>query len=1287
MSDILITYKERFRRARYNLRRYTALLLVLAMLTTLFVNWQLHGVGISMTADYQCGETEHIHTDECYALYLTCGYEEGELMNAAEIEAAEAQQAVEQQNSAEIALCDDAPLQPATEWVPHTHTEDCYTAVQTLTCLEEEHTHGDDCFDPEDGSLICDKFEHTHTDACYTTTYELACGLADGELVEQPVEQDPAAPALLAAQDPLPAENTLPDLPAVEPVYHHHTEDCYQKTLVCPLKEHRHTVACLRDPMEDIETEDDWLAATNIQLTGQWNTDLLAVAETQLGYKQSEKNFEIDESDGVSLRYYSRYGQFYNNPYGEWDVMFLAYCLKYAGVDRSVIPQRASVLSMRCDMSGMPWLLEADDTLQPQPGDIVIYQKYLTRTVAAESQADGAEEDLDDGFWADDFEPDTTPDTVPDAAPDTETGADTPDTAPLPEDAAAKPVVDADETNTAVPGETEGTLLSALPLLPEEPAAAPDTAVMGVTPDTAEQQPGYTIGAFAPSAPTEEELAEEAPLTRTVTDGIPVDTVGIVREVDADLGTLTVISGDVHGEVATVELTLSELQGMIDVKAAQNSIAVALSPTRPSRAPAAAAATATGNLRMGVSTNNKSDETTYDPTCQSGDYLASTTGSNAHNGKGLHYQLVLDVTKASFDGTGGLRTVKVTLPSDLEYQTDQTVAYLGINNSACEKSVEGVTYDLTTNGDNFTATLDSSTNTLTFEFKNLQQTLLEKGLTHLIVRFTANVNDSYWNSYPGGTKTYTCSASMTEGGNTTTAGEATSDITLNGNAAKVSASNVTLGYWMSVEHGEEEHGHPGAPWAENTEANYAQQKDRLIGYQLIVDLGAYETLPANMTFTAQLPKGVTYHTNSASVVFDSSDTPKYDHIPLKDGGEKDIAHFFRAEQDNQSGGTEGAFRVEATEAAGQKLTFTLVGFEDIDFAKLRNADDGKSYCKIVVRFRVDFADDRWNDLTQNTFPYTTTVASSIDGQSFNNSTSMSLKRDAVTVQKSAMQIPGTNRIRYAVVINPSANTLSSGHDLTLKDTLTVNTTGATALYGKGDAKLYEYTAGVDYLADSPNAKSIPGFTVVNRTEGATNYILDIPSVPDNKALVLVYEYTISKPTTGGNFELSNNVTLNNRSSTYNGTYTYYDTQNNLVFNATWLGKDGTSMTPTEDQVTVEVYADNGTTPILSQALNASNNWTAVYTVPEANRQSTLSIQTRINNSENYSVNYGTIDPTDVALGSSVTITIKPAETAYELPSTGGCGTLPFTAVGGTLMLAALAYGIYLKRHREGRADR
>ena len=38
-------------------------------------------------------------------------------------------------------------------------------------------------------------------------------------------------------------------------------------------------------------------------------------------------------------------------------------------------------------------------------------------------------------------------------------------------------------------------------------------------------------------------------------------------------------------------------------------------------------------------------------------------------------------------------------------------------------------------------------------------------------------------------------------------------------------------------------------------------------------------------------------------------------------------------------------------------------------------------------------------------------------------------------------------------------------------------------------------------------------------------------------------------------------------------------------------------------------------------------------------------------------------------------------------TTGGAGTLPYTAVGGTMMLSALAYSfIHRKRRREGRAD-
>lgn len=174
MNDILKTYMERFRENRHTLRRYTAFVLALAIITTLFVNWQLHGVGISMTAQYQCGEEEHTHTADCYTKVLICGYEEGELENADEVAAAAA-------TSQPTVEAEPAPLalEPQIEFVPHEHTEDCYTEVQTLTCMEEEHVHGDDCFDPEDGSLICDKFEHTHDESCYTTEYELTCGLEE----------------------------------------------------------------------------------------------------------------------------------------------------------------------------------------------------------------------------------------------------------------------------------------------------------------------------------------------------------------------------------------------------------------------------------------------------------------------------------------------------------------------------------------------------------------------------------------------------------------------------------------------------------------------------------------------------------------------------------------------------------------------------------------------------------------------------------------------------------------------------------------------------------------------------------------------------------------------------------------------------------------------------------------------------------------------------------------------------------------------------------------------------
>lgn len=401
MRDIVKEYQKKFRRNHQRARRYTALLLALALTTSLFVNWQLHGVGIAKTADYLCGELEHEHTAACYEKQLVCGYEEGEPedWNATKTDDGMSfDDTFDMDDDASGVDADDPGIaaysaEPEYIFVPHEHTDDCYQEVQELTCREEEHEHTDDCFDPEDGSLICDKFEHTHDDSCYTTTYELVCGLEEGELVE---EVNPDYDPVALFEEPVAAKPVVVD-PVIETPVHHHTDACYEEVLVCGLPEHHHTVNCLSDPQDGTQDEDEWLAQTGTSLTGLWMDDLLAVAEGQLGYEQSEKNFELDDADGTTVHYYTRYGAWYGNSYGPWDVMFLSYCLNYAGIPQSAIPQVSSVLSLHSQLrsalyneeTGSGYAMDFDGDLPSDaamPGDIVIYNGTVTKAVAVESQ-------------------------------------------------------------------------------------------------------------------------------------------------------------------------------------------------------------------------------------------------------------------------------------------------------------------------------------------------------------------------------------------------------------------------------------------------------------------------------------------------------------------------------------------------------------------------------------------------------------------------------------------------------------------------------------------------------------------------------------------------------------------------------------------------------------------------------------------------------------------------------------------------------------------------------------
>ena len=379
---------QKLRAQRVRARRYTAMLLVLAMLTSLSVSWRLHQVGTALTTDneYSCGMEEHVHTDECYTEELVCGYEEGQP------EEPDSAFSVDSEPTTEEPEAEPEELEPEeTEPEVHHHTADCYETVlvehKELTCGQEEHTHDETCpVDPDTGDFLCGYEEHTHTDDCYTTETEteekLICGYEEGQVLS---DGTAAEDGIAALEDTNTATSVAEDSSSEavsEPVLHHHTEACYEKVLTCTIPEHTHTLECLADYSADVETDDDW-EKYSVGLSDNWNEALLAVAKEQLGYKESEKNFQTDEALGdiIDVHHYTRYGAFYGNPYADWDVAFIAFCQHYAGIPKTEIPQRLGLEALRADMDamGFAYLTEGEDAAyEAIPGDVVTYNKNGT---------------------------------------------------------------------------------------------------------------------------------------------------------------------------------------------------------------------------------------------------------------------------------------------------------------------------------------------------------------------------------------------------------------------------------------------------------------------------------------------------------------------------------------------------------------------------------------------------------------------------------------------------------------------------------------------------------------------------------------------------------------------------------------------------------------------------------------------------------------------------------------------------------------------------------------------
>ena len=293
----------------------------------------------------------------------------------------------------------------------HTHGDGCYQTVYDLACAlsdTEPHVHGSACYlwtpqltcqerTAEDGAqpiLICAQEEivaHTHQDSCFADGV-LTCGLTEvlthvhsADDCYQIIIQDSQQQVLSCGMEEhsheescYPVEDTknesfigdgFIDIRYCGIAAHSHGELCYDANGVqlCTMMVHEHDWRCDLLPSDPtaVETPEDWEADLP-DLQGNIAADLIAVAQSQLGYEQSEVNYIIENDEQL---YYSRYADWWSygqEPYGDWNAKFVSFCLEYAG---SGFPSYADANEWTRALKGSEYCLSEEEL--PIPADLV----------------------------------------------------------------------------------------------------------------------------------------------------------------------------------------------------------------------------------------------------------------------------------------------------------------------------------------------------------------------------------------------------------------------------------------------------------------------------------------------------------------------------------------------------------------------------------------------------------------------------------------------------------------------------------------------------------------------------------------------------------------------------------------------------------------------------------------------------------------------------------------------------------------------------------------------------
>lgn len=302
-------------------RAWNRIVAVLMCVVVFVTTYMLILPAITMEQTAYCGFEEHKHSAACFEKRLVCELEED---------------------------------------TPHIHSEECFQEQQILVCNVEEnigHTHDEKCIQIEQ-VLICTE-DHEHADSCYKSEVSYVCGMTEGENAHAHSSACYETREVSVCGQEKGGNG------------HVHTDACYQDYLICQKEEHEHTLACFSNPKADIETKAVWeKTMSNVSLTGVWADDIISIAKSQLGYKESTKNYIV--ADNGHMKGYTRYGEWYGDAYGDWCAMFASFCISYAGVE-----------DFPLDANCVNWIKQLEDpqydsyfrrdTYYPRPGDLIFF--------------------------------------------------------------------------------------------------------------------------------------------------------------------------------------------------------------------------------------------------------------------------------------------------------------------------------------------------------------------------------------------------------------------------------------------------------------------------------------------------------------------------------------------------------------------------------------------------------------------------------------------------------------------------------------------------------------------------------------------------------------------------------------------------------------------------------------------------------------------------------------------------------------------------------------------------